>query len=90
MSSTCLGLTFRDREPGDECDIIPDAKLLASCKKGDLNSLQALETYYGPNQILFAVRVGFWDKPSGVDPIEYARCFSGVAKIKRNISKCCS
>ncbi|KAJ9070779.1 hypothetical protein DSO57_1004029 [Entomophthora muscae] len=89
LDSSYARLSFRDREPGDKGDTIPDATLLAGCKKGAKPSLNALKAYYASNQMLYCVRVGFWDKPSGVDPIEYARYFSGVAKITRKVAEHC-
>ncbi|KAJ9060768.1 hypothetical protein DSO57_1027330 [Entomophthora muscae] len=36
---------------------------------------------------MYCVRVGFQDKRADVDPVEYAKCLSGVTRIPRNITK---
>ncbi|KAJ9051885.1 hypothetical protein DSO57_1039554 [Entomophthora muscae] len=83
------GLWFLDRDPGDKGYIIPDASLIAKVKRGNQYYMEMLEEYYGSSRMLYCVRVGFWDKPSGVDPMEYIESLSGVTKVGRAVAKHC-
>ncbi|KAJ9060767.1 hypothetical protein DSO57_1027329 [Entomophthora muscae] len=68
---------------------ITNTSLLKNIKERDFNSLRSFLSYFGQSQMLYCVRVGFWNKPSGVNPVEYVKLVSGVTKIQRKVAEHC-
>lgn len=89
MANPVKGISFHDQIPGDKEILVPDAGLLKRCREGERSSVAKLVAYQGSGKSLHCVRVGFWDKPSGVDPAEYVSRFSGVTKLHKGVAGYC-